>query len=410
MSLLSVGTTAAPFNVLVSNNTEVSGKKAIKPVFGAVKERKRTALGTITNVQRRNPDRACKGKANGTVYIAQPTKQNTRKGGVPQPFDVYVDPPKTSANEVEFQDHVRHLVGDGCNKKARQADSPMVISPFESKKNGGLRSSPPCNQDGAEYEDDILKYLKVICKERRPRVGYMNKQPNINYYMRSILVDWLIEVGEEFSLDNRTVCLAVAYIDQFLSVMSVQRSKLQLVGTASLFIAAKFEEIYPPDAQDFVYVTDDTYSHEQLLKMEQLILETIEYNVSIPTVIDFLGILFDATGFHREEREKLRCLAMYLCELTLLDSRTFHKYLPVNIAASAILLASHTLKLPVFSDSLMQKSSSNVTDLMACMDDLQDAFKEAPSLKYKAVIEKYSEKYMNVAGVDPILQTFDYLF
>ncbi len=56
--------------------------------------------------------------------------------------------------------------------------------------------------------------------------------------MRSILIDWLVEVGEEYKLHTETMFLAVNYIDRFLSFMSVQRGKLQLVGTACMFIAA----------------------------------------------------------------------------------------------------------------------------------------------------------------------------
>ena len=46
--------------------------------------------------------------------------------------------------------------------------------------------------------------------------------------------------------------------------MSVLRSKLQLVGASSMFLAAKFEEIYPPEVGDFVYITDDTYTKLQV--------------------------------------------------------------------------------------------------------------------------------------------------
>ena len=66
----------------------------------------------------------------------------------------------------------------------------------------------------------------------------MRKQPDITPGMRSILIDWLIEVGEEYRLHNETLYLAVSYIDRFLSQMSVLRSKLQLVGAASMFLAA----------------------------------------------------------------------------------------------------------------------------------------------------------------------------
>jgi cyclin A len=66
----------------------------------------------------------------------------------------------------------------------------------------------------------------------------MRKQPDITPGMRSILIDWLVEVAEEYRLHRETLFLAVNYIDRFLSQMSVLRGKLQLVGTASLFLAS----------------------------------------------------------------------------------------------------------------------------------------------------------------------------
>merc|ERR1719431_2319145 len=104
-----------------------------------------------------------------------------------------------------------------------------------------------------------------------PKASYMDKQPDITHNMRQILVDWLVEVSEEYKLQTETLYLAVNFIDRFLSLMSVQRAKLQLVGTAAMFIASKFEEIYPPDVTEFVYITDDTYTKRQVLRMEHLV-------------------------------------------------------------------------------------------------------------------------------------------
>lgn len=75
----------------------------------------------------------------------------------------------------------------------------------------------------------------------------MKKQADLTHAMRSILVDWLVEVAEEYKLSRETLCLTVSYIDRFLSVMSVVRSKLQLVGTAAMFIAAYAISVTKPD-------------------------------------------------------------------------------------------------------------------------------------------------------------------
>lgn len=97
-----------------------------------------------------------------------------------------------------------------------------------------------------------------------PKARYMRKQRDINHSMRSILVDWLVEVAQEYKLNTQTLFIAIGYIDRFLSEMSVQRTKLQLVGVTAMLLAAKYEEIYPPAVDEFVYITDNTYNREQV--------------------------------------------------------------------------------------------------------------------------------------------------
>lgn len=86
---------------------------------------------------------------------------------------------------------------------------------------------------------------------------------------------------------DETVYLAVNFMDRFLSQMAVLRGKLQLVGTAAMLISrffvnllqifnlisSKFEEIYAPEVSEFVYITDDTYTRQQVLKMESLMIK-----------------------------------------------------------------------------------------------------------------------------------------
>ncbi|XP_003366827.1 G2/mitotic-specific cyclin-A, partial [Trichinella spiralis] len=67
---------------------------------------------------------------------------------------------------------------------------------------------------------------------------YMKKQASIQPGMRSILVDWLIDVSSEFNLDEQTLQLGISLTDRFLSKMGCNKSKLQLVGTTALMIAS----------------------------------------------------------------------------------------------------------------------------------------------------------------------------
>ena len=83
--------------------------------------------------------------------------------------------------------------------------------------------------------------------KRRPTTTYMESvQSDINPMMRSILLDWLVEVGMEYRLTSDTLFLSAAYIDRFLSLVDVKRNRLQLVGVTAMLVASKYEEIYAP--------------------------------------------------------------------------------------------------------------------------------------------------------------------
>lgn len=51
-----------------------------------------------------------------------------------------------------------------------------------------------------EYAEEIHQYLREAEIRHKPKAHYMRKQPDITEGMRTILVDWLVEVGEEYKL------------------------------------------------------------------------------------------------------------------------------------------------------------------------------------------------------------------
>lgn len=73
---------------------------------------------------------------------------------------------------------------------------------------------------------------------------YMNSQPDINVKMRSILIDWLIDVHRRFELMPETLYLTINIVDRYLSKKIVSRRELQLVGMSSMLLACKYEESY----------------------------------------------------------------------------------------------------------------------------------------------------------------------
>ena len=81
-----------------------------------------------------------------------------------------------------------------------------------------------------EFSNEIYLYMLERELKFLPDPTYMSKQPEINGKMRAMLVDWLIDVGIEYELENETVFLAISYIDQFLSSLTISLQNFQLLG------------------------------------------------------------------------------------------------------------------------------------------------------------------------------------
>ncbi|XP_053831447.1 cyclin-A2 [Vidua macroura] len=249
-----------------------------------------------------------------------------------------------------------------------------------------------------DYISEIHTYLREMEVKCKPKIGYMKKQPDITNNMRAILVDWLVEVGEEYKLQNETLHLAVNYIDRFLSSMSVLRGKLQLVGTAAMLLASKFEEIYPPEVAEFVYITDDTYTKKQVLRMEHLILKVLSFDLAAPTINQFLTQYF----LHQQTDAKVESLSMYLGELSLIDADPYLKYLPSVIAAAAFHLADYTLTGQTWPESLCKVTGYTLEDIKPCLIDLHNTYLKAAQHTQQSIREKYkSTKYHGVSLIDP---------
>ena len=110
------------------------------------------------------------------------------------------------------------------------------------------------------YVQDMYEHFRSKEMSTSVRPLYMEEQQYINERMRSILVDWLVEVHLKFKLVPETLYLTVNIIDRYLARTEVSRPKLQLVGVTALLIASKYEEIYPPELRDLVYICDRAYS------------------------------------------------------------------------------------------------------------------------------------------------------
>ena len=168
------------------------------------------------------------------------------------------------------------------------------------------------NNNNGEYLEEI--YLNLLLEEKqatiKPQIGYMNNQNEINEIMRAILIDWIIDIHLRFNLRQETLFMTIWLIDTYLSYAFVPRDKFQLLGITCLLISCKSHEIYYPQQNKLIEMTDNAYTKEEMLKMENEILKKLNFYIVCPNPIDFYNILSKMFGFEK----KHYCLGNYFIE------------------------------------------------------------------------------------------------
>jgi len=249
-----------------------------------------------------------------------------------------------------------------------------------------------------DYVNDVYTNAQIKQLKHSPNPHYMElHQREITITMRGILVDWLVEVAVEYQQSQETLFLSVGYIDAYLSKARCMRSKLQLVGITCMHIASKYQEIYPPQLQEFCYITDNTYEREDLILMERRVLDVLDFELSVPTTWMFL------TRFLRvaEADRQTEYLGMYLAELSLLDYGLL-QFLPSQIAASCVMLALNNNNKSHWSTTLEHYTGYTPRALRECATVLHRLHAGARTSTLPAISEKYAKEKLDKVSDLPV--------
>jgi cyclin B len=118
---------------------------------------------------------------------------------------------------------------------------------------------------------------------------YLQNHIDVTEDMRCIVIDWIIDVHRKFNMRMETFFIAISMMDRFLERNRISKEIFQLVATSCLFAAAKYEEIYPPGLEDFVYICADAYTKEDVVNMEGLILAELQFSLVFTSSQNLIG-------------------------------------------------------------------------------------------------------------------------
>ena len=163
-------------------------------------------------------------------------------------------------------------------------------------------------------------------------------------------------------------------------------------------MAAKYEEIYPPELRDLVYITDRAYNKQEILEMENMILNTIEYKLTVPTAHSFLCRYLKAAHADRTMVQ----LSCYIAERSL-QEYSLVKYPTSVLAASTILISRKSLNRHPWSPTLVKYTTYDEADLQPCVSELGPILEGAEAASQQAVLRKYSSTKFGSVAKTPIV-------
>ncbi|KAF8525855.1 cyclin [Hysterangium stoloniferum] len=238
----------------------------------------------------------------------------------------------------------------------------------------------------AEYSDEIFEYMGKLEEESMPGESYVDGQEEITWEMRQTLVDWLLQVHLRYKLLPETLWIAINIIDRFLTKRVVSLVKLQLVGITAMFIAAKYEEILAPSVEEFVFMTENGYQKDEIIKGERIILQTLDFRISsYCSPYSWVRRISRADDYDLQTRT----LSKFLMEVTLLDYR-FLGVKPSMIAAIGMYSARRMLG-GDWNESFIYYSGFTEAQLRPGHDLLVDKLAES-NFENQYIYRKYTYK------------------
>jgi len=239
----------------------------------------------------------------------------------------------------------------------------------------------------SDYVMETFQYYKN--REAQFMVGdYIGQQQEITEAMRAILVDWLVEVQESFELNHETLYTAVKITDLYLSKKQVRKEELQLVGATACLIACKVDERIPPLVDDFLYVCDDAYNREELMKMERKMLQVVGFDLGYSLSYRYVR----RYGRVCRVTMPVLTLARYILETSLMEYSLNVTISESKLAASCLVLAFKMKGITGFKSTLEYFSGHKLSELEEIFTKLAAMLRRPAGQNLKTIRSKYSHR------------------
>jgi hypothetical protein len=230
--------------------------------------------------------------------------------------------------------------------------------------------------------------------------NYMDRQPHLNFKMRTILIQWLLNIKTIPGLD--VFGLAVIIIDKFLERNVISRQNLQLLGIMALRLAIKFHSRnYKLLIDECILLCDYAYAKNQCIQMEMDILNVLNYNLTTVHCHTFLNILLEYDD--DSSSTILKDFASNIL-LLLLPKRMILKFLSSQVASAIIYISRKELLLtPYWTENLKSLTNYDVKTLRPCIDRIEKEKLDYNKIITETITKQHEKCYSPSSVADNIV-------
>ncbi|MEE6515277.1 hypothetical protein FKM82_023910 [Ascaphus truei] len=193
--------------------------------------------------------------------------------------------------------------------------------------------------------------LKLLAAEEKyvPCASYFQcVQKEVHPYMRKMLTSWMLEVCEDQGCGEEVFPLAVNCLDRFLSLIPVEKRRLQLLGSTCLLLASKLKETQPMTTETLCMYSDFSFTDKEQRSMELLVLNTLKWDIEAVTPREFLPHFLELLNIPAEKSYLIRKHTETFIALCTNDC-TFIALPPSMVAAASVAAAVIGLRLETYS-------------------------------------------------------------
>jgi len=199
------------------------------------------------------------------------------------------------------------------------------------------------------YSESMLNSWLSLEKEYMWRFDFLKGNKTIRPHMCGILNAWMVEIVYKFDLRDNTLWHTYSILNRYLSKNTGghSREEFQMLGSACMWIAAKYNDVAPMCGQDLVYICRDAFTEAELRECELAICRALNWELDGPTAYNF-AVRFSAVAEHifgpegrgsLKIQQRIKWLCLYGMERAALEYHVFAFELPSKMAAAALLMA-----------------------------------------------------------------------